>query len=71
MSIKTLPTFVALAALATACGEKEEDTAVEEPSSEPSTEEPSTEDTETSYTITPDSVLFSFANDMLVTTLLL
>lgn len=62
MSIKTLPTFVALAALATACGEKEEDTAVEEPSSEPSTEEPSTEDTETSYTITPDSVLFSFMN---------
>ena len=30
MSLKTLPTFVALAALATACGEKEDDTSVEE-----------------------------------------
>ena len=61
MSLKTLPTFVALAALATACGEKEEDTAVEEPASEP-TSEPSTEDTTSTYTIDPDSLLFSFMN---------
>ena len=61
MSLKTLPTFIALAALATACGAKEEDTAVEEPASEP-TSEPSTEDTDTTYTITPTSVLFSFMN---------
>ena len=62
MSLKTLPTFVALAALATACGEKEEDTAVvEEPASEP-TSEPSTEDTTSTYTITPDNLLFSFMN---------
>ena len=62
MSLKTLPTFIALAALATACGAKEEeDTAVEEPASEP-TSEPSTEDTTSTYTITPDSVLFSFMN---------
>ena len=62
MSLKTLPTFIALAALATACGEKEEDTAVtEEPASEP-TSEPSTEDTTSTYEISPDSVLFSFMN---------
>jgi hypothetical protein len=61
MSMKTLPTFVALAALATACGEKEEDTAVEEPASEP-TSEPSTEDTTSTYTITPSSLLFNFMN---------
>ena len=61
MSLKTLPTFVALAALATACGEKEEDTAVEEPASEP-TSEPSTEDTTSTYEIDPDSLLFSFMN---------
>ena len=62
MSLKTLPTFVALAALATACGAKEEDdTAVEEPASEP-TSEPSTEDTTSTYEIDPDSVLFSFMN---------
>jgi hypothetical protein len=62
MSLKTLPTFVALAALATACGEKEEDTAVvEEPASEP-TSEPSGEDTTSTYEITPDSLLFSFMN---------
>ena len=29
MSLKTLPTFIAFAALATACGAKEEDTAEE------------------------------------------
>ena len=62
MSLKTLPTFIALAALATACGEKEEeDTAVEEPASEP-TSEPSTEDTTSTYEIDPDSLLFSFMN---------
>ena len=62
MSLKTLPTFIALAALATACGAKEEeDTAVEEPASEP-TSEPSTEDTTSTYTIEPDSVLFTFMN---------
>jgi len=49
-----------------ACGEKTEEE--EEPSSEPSdtsTEDTSTEDTDTgtsSYTIAPDSVLFSFMN---------
>ena len=61
MSLKTLPTFVAWSALATACGEKEEDTAVEEPASEP-TSEPSTEDTTSTYEIDPDSLLFSSAN---------
>ena len=61
MSIKTLPWFLVMGALATACGEKEEeDTATEE--TEETTEEPSTEDTETTYTITPDSLLFSFMN---------
>ena len=61
MSLKTLPTFVALAALSTACGEKGGDTATEEPASEP-TSEPSTDDTTSTYTISPDSLLFSFMN---------
>ena len=63
MSLKTLPSLLALAVLSTACldSDKTEDTAVEEPASEP-TSEPSTEDTTSTYTITPDSVLFQFMN---------
>lgn len=63
MSLKTLPTFIALAALATACGEKEEDTATEEPSSEPSTED--TEDTEVTYVLEVNSISWSFQTGMI------
>ena len=64
MSLKTLPSLLALAVMSTACldSDKTEDTAVEEPASEPSTSEPSTEDTTSTYTIDPDSLLFSFMN---------
>lgn len=63
MSLKTLPSLLALAVLSTACldSEKTEDTAVEEPASEP-TSEPSGEDTTSTYEIDPDSLLFSFMN---------
>jgi hypothetical protein len=49
-----------------ACGEKpeeeEEDTASEPSAEDTSTEDTSTDDTGTAYTISPDSVLFSFMN---------
>ena len=63
MSLKTLPSLLALAVMSTACldSDKTEDTAVEEPASEP-TSEPSTEDTTSTYEIDPDSLLFSFMN---------